>query len=115
MTSAAAVEEGQQVLLLEVEATAPVSVPDAEPSAGLHQARDALKKARGERGVVLGILRDDLAAKLEGHVVRGRRELIASYENLEGKYAVSLQDVAAQRSEAATKLEDLLKELGYAN
>jgi type I restriction enzyme M protein len=108
-----AVAEGQQALLLEVEAAVPAAAPAEKPSAGLHQARDALKEACGERGVVLGILRDDLGAKLEGHVVRGRRELVSAYRNWEDKYAVSSRDVEAWRARAAAKLEGFLKELGY--
>jgi type I restriction enzyme M protein len=111
-TSAAA-EEGQQTLL-DVEVDTPESAPANEPTkSGLHQARADLKKAHGERDTVLGILRDDLAAKLEGHVMRGRRELVSAYQNWEDKYAVSLRDVAAQRSAATAKVEGFLKELGY--
>ncbi|QZZ32873.1 SAM-dependent DNA methyltransferase [Streptomyces sp. ST1015] len=78
----------------------------------LHAARDGLDEA-GARGVVLGILRDDLASKLEGHVVRGRRELIEAYVGWERKYLVSLRDIEEQRVEAAKRLDGFLKELGY--
>ncbi|MCP3819976.1 type I restriction-modification system subunit M [Streptomyces sp. A3M-1-3] len=79
----------------------------------LHRARAALDEA-GEREAVLGVLRDDLAAKLTGHVVRRRRELVAAYGVWDGKYAVSLREIEARRAEAADRLERMLKELGYA-
>jgi type I restriction enzyme M protein len=69
--------------------------------------------AEGERRVVLDLLRDDLAAKLDGHVVRWQRELAASYETWEQKYAVSLMEIRAGREAAAGKLDGFLKELGY--
>lgn len=40
------------------------------PMPRLHEARENLSDDRA-REIVLGILRDDLASKLEGHVVRG--------------------------------------------
>ncbi|MFF7841734.1 N-6 DNA methylase [Streptomyces ossamyceticus] len=69
--------------------------------------------AEGERRVVLDLLRDDLAAKLDGHVVRWQRELAASYETWEQKYAVSLREIRAGREAAAEKLDGYLEELDY--
>lgn len=79
----------------------------------LFRARAALD-AEGERRVVLDLLRDDLAAKLEGHVVRWQRELAASYEVWESKYAVSLREIRVGRERATASLDGFLKELGYA-
>ncbi|MFI6639633.1 N-6 DNA methylase [Streptomyces sp. NPDC050504] len=87
----------------------------ALPDPGLTQARVALAEARGERGVVLGILRADLASKLEGHMSRRRRELVTAYQAWEEKYVVSLRDIEARRAKATATLEDFLKELGYAD
>jgi type I restriction enzyme M protein len=64
--------------------------------------------------VVLGLLRDDLAAKLDGHVARWQRELTASYETWEQKYAVSLKEIRAGRERSVNRLDGFLKELGYA-
>lgn len=90
-----------------------VTVPDGErPTPRLHEARDALDE-EGAREIVLGILRDDLASKLEGHVVRRRRELIDTYAGWERKYLVSLRDIETRREAAALKLNGFLKELGY--
>ncbi|MFH8563897.1 N-6 DNA methylase [Streptomyces sp. NPDC017988] len=79
----------------------------------LFQARDELGE-EGRRRVVLDLLRDDLAAKLEGHVVRWQRELAASYEVWEGKYGVSLREIREGRERAAEELDGFLRELGYA-
>ncbi|GCD44654.1 type I restriction-modification system subunit M [Streptomyces paromomycinus] len=79
---------------------------------GLHEARDALDDA-GAREVVLGILRDDLASKLESHVIRRRRELVDAYLGWERKYLVSLRDIEARREAAAERLNGFLEELGY--
>jgi type I restriction enzyme M protein len=79
----------------------------------LFRARAALD-AEGERRVVLDLLRDDLVAKLDGHVVRWQRELAASYETWVQKYAVSLREIRARRDRSVNRLDDFLKELGYA-
>lgn len=91
-----------------------VTVPaePERPTPRLHEARDALDET-GAREVVLGILRDDLASKLEGHVIRRRRELIDTYLGWERKYLVSLRDIEARREAAAGRLNGFLKELGY--
>ncbi|MGA4848971.1 hypothetical protein ACOBQB_22950 [Streptomyces sp. G5(2025)] len=79
----------------------------------LFQARDELGE-EGRRRVVLDLLRDDLAAKLEGHVVRWQRELVASYEVWERKYGVSLREIREGRERAAGDLDGFLRGLGYA-
>ncbi|WP_247194717.1 hypothetical protein [Streptomyces scabiei] len=83
-----------------------------EEPPGLFRARKELD-VEGERRVVLDLLRDDLAAKLDGHAVRWQRELRASYETWEQKYAVSLKEIRAGRERAAGELDGFLKELGY--
>ncbi|MCA6094305.1 type I restriction-modification system subunit M [Streptomyces sp. SCA3-4] len=84
------------------------------PESGLHKAFRLLKETpEGPRDVVLGILHDDLAGKLEGHVVRRRRELIEAYRLWEDKYAVSLRDIEARRMDAGQRLNGFLEELGY--
>ncbi|MFF2661491.1 N-6 DNA methylase [Kitasatospora sp. NPDC058032] len=80
----------------------------------LFRAREALDAA-GEQRVVLELLRDDLAGKLDGHVVRRRRELADTYGVWEDKYAVSLRKIRAEREKAAAKLDGFLTGLGYAN
>ncbi|MFF8020717.1 N-6 DNA methylase [Streptomyces sp. NPDC007896] len=82
-----------------------------EESPRLFRAREEMD-AEGERRVVLDLLRDDLAAKLDGHVVRWQRELAASYETWEQKYAVSLREIRAGREATARKLDGFLEGMG---
>ncbi|WP_055547483.1 class I SAM-dependent DNA methyltransferase [Streptomyces sp. NBRC 110028] len=113
---AAAEDEAVQGVL-DVEAVAPAEADSAKATerSGLRRARKALaEEAGGERRVVLGILRDDLASKLDGHVVRRRRELVEAYRVWEDKYAVSMREIEARREEAAKRLDGFLEELGYA-
>ncbi|MFD5412226.1 type I restriction-modification system subunit M [Streptomyces nojiriensis] len=70
--------------------------------------------AEAEQGAVLGILRADLASKLDGHVVRSRRELTGVFRVWGDKYIVSLRDIDAKRAEATERLGDFLREFGYA-
>ncbi|MFF9867945.1 N-6 DNA methylase [Streptomyces sp. NPDC013953] len=67
----------------------------------------------GERRVVLELLRDDLAGKLEGHVARRRREFIDRCSAWVEKYAVSFRDIQALREKATERFGGFLKELGY--
>ncbi|MFD3936912.1 N-6 DNA methylase [Streptomyces sp. NPDC058611] len=84
-----------------------------EDPPGLFAARQALE-SESERRVVLELLRDDLAGKLDGHVIRRRRELVDEYAVWADKYAVSLWEIRAERERATTKLAGFLKEMGYA-
>lgn len=79
----------------------------------LFRAREALT-ANDERRVVLDLLRADLAGKLDGHVVRRRRELVDAYGAWADKYAVSLTEIRAEREKATATLDGFLEELGYA-
>ncbi|MES4905746.1 MULTISPECIES: class I SAM-dependent DNA methyltransferase [unclassified Streptomyces] len=109
-------EEGAAVQgMLEVQAVVSAEAEVGKSAeARLTRARKALaEETDGERRVVLGILRDDLASKLEGHVVRRRRELVEAYRVWEDKYAVSMREIEARRAEAAKRLDGFLEELGY--
>ncbi|ALO08575.1 N-6 DNA methylase [Streptomyces venezuelae] len=79
----------------------------------LFAARAALD-AEGERRVVLELLRDDLAGKLDGHVVRKQRELADMYRLMDGKYAVSLAEIRRKRDMAAAELDEQLEGLRHA-
>ncbi|MFH9477113.1 N-6 DNA methylase [Streptomyces anulatus] len=85
---------------------------EKRPAPRLHEVRDALSE-EGAREIVLGILRDDLASMLEGHVVRRLRELVGVYLGWERKYLVSLRDIEVRREGASKRLEGFLEELGY--
>ncbi|MFD6886143.1 N-6 DNA methylase [Streptomyces sp. NPDC059957] len=83
---------------------------------GLFAARQKLALDAGaERRVVLDLLRNDLVAKLDGHMVRRRHELADAYEVWADKYTVSLRDIQAERERAAATLDVFLKGLGYAD
>ncbi|MFJ2764692.1 type I restriction-modification system subunit M [Streptomyces prasinus] len=86
--------------------------PTGCPTPRLHKAREQLTDDRA-REIVLGILRDDLASKLEGHVVRRRRGLIEAYVGWERKYLVSLRNIEKRHQAASEKLNGFLEELGY--
>ncbi|WP_069814383.1 N-6 DNA methylase [Streptomyces sp. TP-A0874] len=88
---------------------------DEEPPR-LTAARQKLAEdPEAERRVVLELLRDDLARKLDGHVVRRRRELVDAYQLWTDKYAVSLKEIRAERERTAAELDGFLRELGYAD
>ncbi|MDX2621427.1 class I SAM-dependent DNA methyltransferase [Streptomyces sp. WI03-5b] len=67
----------------------------------------------GERRLVLTILRDDLAARLESHLTRRRQKLAEAYRTWEDKYSVSLREVEAERERSTQRLDMFLAELGY--
>ncbi|MFE9608542.1 N-6 DNA methylase [Streptomyces sp. NPDC006012] len=114
-TAAAEEATGQGALIdLPVAAKAEAQAAVSEPSeAGLTRAREELAKRGGDKDVVLDILRADLSSKLDGHVVRRRRELAEAYRVWEQKYGVSLREIEGRREAAAGALEGFLKELGY--
>lgn len=90
----------------------PPALNDEKPR--LFKSRDkVLGDSEDVRRVVLELLRDDLASKLEGHVARRRRELIDAYQMWMDKYAVSLRDIRAERVNAEASLNGFLEELGY--
>ncbi|MCX4962807.1 type I restriction-modification system subunit M [Streptomyces virginiae] len=78
----------------------------------LLRARQALDP-EGERRVVLELLRDDLAGKLDGHVVRRRDDLTCAYEMWKSKYVKSLNMIKSEVKAAESYLASQLKELGY--
>ncbi|WP_294008073.1 class I SAM-dependent DNA methyltransferase [Streptomyces sp.] len=95
------------------EEEAETDVAQPSPKVGLKKARRELAERGGERDVVLGILRADLSNKLDGHVVRRRRELAESYRVWEQKYGLSLREIEGRRVAATEALKGFLRELGY--
>ena len=65
-------------------------------------------------GLVLAIFKDGLTAELERYVTAHRQQVIVAVENWWDKYRVTLQDIEAQRDEAAKQLSEFLSGLGYA-
>ncbi|CAL9503052.1 hypothetical protein SUDANB106_03503 [Streptomyces sp. enrichment culture] len=81
---------------------------------GITQARRKLAEEEGaEEKVVLSILRKDLTAKLEGHAVRRRRELVEAYQLWTDKYATSFREIELRHTEAIGRVGNFLKSLGY--
>ncbi|WDQ02214.1 N-6 DNA methylase [Micromonospora chalcea] len=66
------------------------------------------------RALVLEVLRQQLASRLDSRVAGARRLLEAAFRTWADKYAVTLRELEAQREAAAARLETYLKELGYA-
>ncbi|MEU8866620.1 type I restriction-modification system subunit M [Streptomyces umbrinus] len=116
-----AAEQVGQTVLLEIPGVGEGADGDGSAGEGgsvlkeprLKRVRQKLAEAVGERDVVLGILREDLAGKLGGHAVRRQRELAEAYRAWDGKYAFSLRDIEGRREKAAEALDGFLKELGY--
>lgn len=79
----------------------------------IEQARIALG-TDAVRELVLGILKADLGKELSRYVDAHRHEMIAAVENVWDKYRVTLRSVEGQRGAAKSRLEGLLKELGFA-
>ncbi|GHJ31590.1 hypothetical protein TPA0910_60230 [Streptomyces hygroscopicus subsp. sporocinereus] len=80
----------------------------------LRAAADVVMAAGGAEGVVLAVLEQDLAARVDAAVAAGRRELIAVFRRWAEKYAVSLAELEAESDSAAGELAEVLRGLGYA-
>ncbi|MEN3536502.1 class I SAM-dependent DNA methyltransferase [Microbispora sp. ZYX-F-249] len=79
----------------------------------LHMAAEMLDEDQ-RRDLVLGVLRTALATRLDSRTAAARRLFETAFRTWADKYAVTLRDLEAQREAAAARLEDYLKELGYA-
>lgn len=66
-----------------------------------------------QQALVLGFLREDLEAELERYAAAHRAKVVAALENLWDKYRVSLEQIEHERDEAARKLAEFMRELGY--
>jgi type I restriction enzyme M protein len=62
----------------------------------LTTARAALASTAGERDVVLGVLRNSLATRLEGLTARRSSELVRTYERWQEKYHLSFREIESQ-------------------
>jgi type I restriction enzyme M protein len=78
----------------------------------LEQARSNLASTQ-EEALIIQIWQEDLTSHLDQCVSAHRRETIAALETWWDKYAVSLDDIEAQRDTATARLSALMKELGY--
>ncbi|MEU0622911.1 class I SAM-dependent DNA methyltransferase [Streptomyces rubiginosohelvolus] len=73
-----------------------------------------IHKAETEADLVIRILKADLSRRLNTRVTTGRRALISQYSGWAAKYAVPLPELEAQRAATATRINNVLRELGYA-
>ncbi|WP_369188975.1 N-6 DNA methylase [Streptomyces sp. R08] len=72
-----------------------------------------IHNAQAEPDLVMRILKADLGRRLETRLAGGRRALIDRYGTWAAKYAVTLPELEAQRAAAATRVDEMLQELGY--
>ncbi|WP_344635049.1 type I restriction-modification system subunit M [Kitasatospora cystarginea] len=70
--------------------------------------------AETEPELVMRVFKADLSRRLDARVEAGRRVLIERYGRWAAKYAVTLPELEAQRAAAATRVNEMLRELGYA-
>ncbi|WP_413801585.1 N-6 DNA methylase [Streptomyces iranensis] len=80
----------------------------------LRAATDVVIAAGTAESVVLAVLEQGLAGRIEGAVAAGRRELIVVFRRWVEKYAVSLTELEAESAGTASELTEVMRELGYA-
>jgi type I restriction enzyme M protein len=78
------------------EARKAVGALEADFGPRLERARAALATAGREREIVLRVLREALAGRLEALVTRRRRELVQAYERWQAKYELSFREIENQ-------------------
>ncbi|MEV6299850.1 class I SAM-dependent DNA methyltransferase [Actinoplanes sp. NPDC051861] len=66
------------------------------------------------RELVLDVFRQQLTTRLDSHTAAARRLLELAFHTWADKYAVTLRDMEAHREVSAARLDDYLKDLGYA-
>ena len=75
-------------------------------------ARDKISKEEAEE-LILERFRNELIEKYESYLKQNIRAFVASAENLWEKYSITAKDIISNRDEAAHKLAQSMKELGY--
>jgi type I restriction enzyme M protein len=70
--------------------------------------------AETEPELVMRVFKADLSRRLDARLATGRRVLIERYGTWAAKYAVTLPELEAQRAAAASRVDEMLQELGYA-
>ncbi|MCU0533940.1 MAG: hypothetical protein MUD14_08590 [Hydrococcus sp. Prado102] len=78
------------------------------------EARQGLSEDACQK-LVLGIFREGIRTELERYVTAHRQQVISAVENWWDKYRVTLLEIEKERDEAAKRLDEFLKVLGYAN
>ncbi|MCT2589699.1 type I restriction-modification system subunit M [Streptomyces sp. N2-109] len=72
-----------------------------------------IHNAETEPDLVMRILKADLGRRLDTRLAAGRRALIDRYGTWAAKYVVPLPELEARRAAAATRVDEMLQELGY--
>ena len=78
----------------------------------MEEARARLTEAACE-GLVLNLLRENLAAYLDSYIAAHRQEVISALENFWDKYRVTLGDIERERDAAMDELARFTATLGY--
>lgn len=78
------------------------------------EAERAALSANHERNLVLGILRDHITSEVHTRIDNHRLGILAVLQSWQVKYAASLHSIEQNRDGAISRLNALLKELGYA-
>ncbi|WP_338740501.1 class I SAM-dependent DNA methyltransferase [Actinomadura luteofluorescens] len=78
-------------------------------AAGVRQ----IQNAETEPDLVMRILKADLSRRLDARMATRRRALADRYKTWADKYAVTLPELEAQRSDASARVNEMLRELGY--
>ncbi|MGW8066448.1 N-6 DNA methylase [Streptomyces ziwulingensis] len=89
------------------------SALDAKFLGELKAAAEMAKAQDDGQRVVLRVLGEGLAARLDTTAAAGRRELVAAFRCWTEKYAVSLAELEAESDGAAEEFEAWIEELGY--
>ncbi|MBM7490991.1 type I restriction enzyme M protein [Micromonospora luteifusca] len=66
------------------------------------------------RALVLEVLRTQLSSRLDSRTAAARRQLESAYQTWAGKYAVTVRGLEAEQGAAAARLNNYLRDLGYA-
>jgi type I restriction enzyme M protein len=66
-----------------------------------------------QRDLVLNILDEDLANRVDARIATQRRAMIARFQTWSDKYAVPLDQLESQRQSSRERLEAYLREVGY--
>ncbi|MFD9469207.1 type I restriction-modification system subunit M [Streptomyces goshikiensis] len=73
-----------------------------------------IHEAETEPELVMRILKADLSRRLDTRLAEGRIALADRYRTWAAKYAVTLPELETRRADAATRVDKILRELGYA-
>ena len=124
-SEAEAIEKSKRVEAIDRQLTRHVALEDELKKLKAHirevenQKDEMIASARAKisnddaKSLILERFQRLLTDQFDGYLRQYQRTFIASVENLWDKYAVTTQQILAERDQAATQLNAFLKELGY--